>query len=222
MKKKIVGIYKITNPKGRVYIGQSINIFKRFSYYKMLQCKGQKKVYASLSKYGFENHKFEIVTEGDFNKNLLDELEKHYIQVYNSFRNGLNLSIGGGTLGSGINHPCYGKKLTKEHREKIGIKSRNISEATREKIRLNSTGRKHTEETKLRLREKHLNKVMSVEAREKMRLNLLGSKRNTKKVIDTNTGIEYNCAKELSVLAGIKYHTLIRMLKFNNTNYHYK
>ena len=72
MKKKIVGIYKITNPKGRVYIGQSINIFKRFSYYKMLQCKGQKKVYSSLVKYGYENHKFEIVTEGDFNKNLLD------------------------------------------------------------------------------------------------------------------------------------------------------
>lgn len=222
MKDKVIGIYKITNPKGKIYIGQSVNINKRFLYYKGLQCKGQKKVYSSLFKYGFENHKFEIITQGLYNKELLNDLEKHYIQLYNSYRNGLNLSIGGGTLGSGKDHPCYGRKLTKEHREKISIKSRNISEETREKIRISSTGRKHTEETKLKLKEKHLNKVMSLESREKMRKNLLNTKRHSKKVIDTSTGIEYDCAKDLSVISGIKYHTLIKMLKHNNSNYHYK
>ena len=56
----MVGIYKITSPSNKVYIGQSIDIEKRFSYYKRLSCKQQSKVYNSILKYGYENHVFEI------------------------------------------------------------------------------------------------------------------------------------------------------------------
>ncbi len=34
-RRKISGIYKITNPNGRVYIGKSINIHKRWMKYKI-------------------------------------------------------------------------------------------------------------------------------------------------------------------------------------------
>ena len=37
----MIGIYKITNPKGKIYIGQSINIENRFKVYKRYNCKGQ-------------------------------------------------------------------------------------------------------------------------------------------------------------------------------------
>jgi hypothetical protein len=37
----MIGIYKIINPKGKTYIGQSINIEKRWNGYKKLHCKGQ-------------------------------------------------------------------------------------------------------------------------------------------------------------------------------------
>ena len=58
----MIGIYKITNPKGRVYIGQSLNINRRFATYKIEACKGQTRLYASFKKYGVEKHKFEMKT----------------------------------------------------------------------------------------------------------------------------------------------------------------
>ena len=41
----MVGIYKITNPSGKIYIGQSVNIDNRISSYKNLKCKNQTKLY---------------------------------------------------------------------------------------------------------------------------------------------------------------------------------
>lgn len=58
---KIVGIYKIVSPSGKVYIGQSGDIDKRFKTYSNLQCKGQTLLYKSFIKYGVENHQFEII-----------------------------------------------------------------------------------------------------------------------------------------------------------------
>jgi len=91
----MVGIYKITNPKGNIYIGRSFNIEKRFSRYKSLNCKSQLMLYRSLLKYGVENHSFDIITIGDYNNELLNELEIHYIRLYDSFNKGLNLTEGG-------------------------------------------------------------------------------------------------------------------------------
>ena len=56
----MIGIYKITSPKGRVYIGQSIDILYRFKKYKQMQCKGQVRLYNSFLKHNVENHLFEI------------------------------------------------------------------------------------------------------------------------------------------------------------------
>lgn len=57
----IVGIYKITSPSGKVYIGQSINIEKRWYRYNHLDCKSQIKLYNSFKKYGPNDHVFEIL-----------------------------------------------------------------------------------------------------------------------------------------------------------------
>ena len=75
-----IGIYKITNPKGLIYIGQSINIERRFNEYKRLSCKNQTLLYRSLNKYGVENHMFEIIEECD-DINLL-ELETYWKHHY--------------------------------------------------------------------------------------------------------------------------------------------
>ena len=48
----MVGIYRIINPKGKIYIGQSTNILKRKSSYKGYRCKDQISIYRSLKKYG--------------------------------------------------------------------------------------------------------------------------------------------------------------------------
>ena len=57
----MIGIYKITSPSGKVYIGQSRNIKNRKWRYKRLDCKSQVKLYSSFKKYGFDKHKFEII-----------------------------------------------------------------------------------------------------------------------------------------------------------------
>lgn len=94
------GIYKITNPKGAIYIGQSINVDNRLNRYKKLQCcKYQHLLYRSFLKYGIENHNFDILVKGNFSKQELNTLENKYIIEFNSFRQknelGLNLTSGG-------------------------------------------------------------------------------------------------------------------------------
>lgn len=84
----MIGIYKITSPTNRVYIGQSQNIEKRFYDYKLKRCKKQPKLYRSLLKYGVENHKFEIITECNISE--LNKLERYYQDLYNVLKSGLN------------------------------------------------------------------------------------------------------------------------------------
>jgi len=72
----IIGIYKITNPNNKSYIGQSLNIKLRESKYKNLQCLSQPKIYRSLKKHGFEKHIFEIIEECSLEE--LDEKEYQY------------------------------------------------------------------------------------------------------------------------------------------------
>ena len=126
----MIGIYKITNPKGAVYVGQSINIEKRKKYYINKHCKGQKKIYASLVKYGFENHIFEVVCE--CLKEQLNDLEVYYIKKYNSFnnKNGMNLDSGGlvkkqsDETKAKRSKSLKGRVFTQEWKDKIGEKSK--------------------------------------------------------------------------------------------------
>ena len=93
--KKITGIYIITNPNNKIYIGQSRDINKRWYRYKRLECKSQIKLYNSFLKYGVNNHKFEIICL--CKENNLNNLEEFFIHYYKSFNSlmGLNLNSGG-------------------------------------------------------------------------------------------------------------------------------
>lgn len=51
------------------------------------------KLYSAMRKYGFDNFEFEILEECEDSN--LDELEKAYIQKYNSVKNGYNEALGG-------------------------------------------------------------------------------------------------------------------------------
>jgi group I intron endonuclease len=75
-----IGIYKITSPTNKIYIGQSTNICLREKYYNRLSCKKQPKLYNSLFKYGFNNHKFEIIEECLVEQ--LNERETYWKQHY--------------------------------------------------------------------------------------------------------------------------------------------
>jgi len=90
MDNKICGIYKITSPSGRIYIGQAVDIHKRWNRYKNLhKCViPQTKIYRSLIKYGAENHIFEIVETCELQ--ILLDREGYYQDKYDSVNKGLN------------------------------------------------------------------------------------------------------------------------------------
>ncbi len=81
---RLVGIYKITSPSGKVYIGQSWNIDIRFNAYRNARCKSQQKLYNSLLKYGHESHKFEIIDQlsESVSQDIMNEKEQYYIDYY--------------------------------------------------------------------------------------------------------------------------------------------
>lgn len=80
----MIGIYKITSPTGKVYIGQSWNIHKRFIQYKNLHCADQPRLYNSLKKHGALCHSFDVVHElpPDIHQNLMDGYEHLYMDLY--------------------------------------------------------------------------------------------------------------------------------------------
>lgn len=97
------GIYKITNLiNGKVYIGQSVNIEKRFISHKNAGFNTNNSgynypLYKAIRKYGLENFSFEIIEE--LNNNLLNDREKYWISFYNSNDKnfGYNQTEGGDT-----------------------------------------------------------------------------------------------------------------------------
>jgi group I intron endonuclease len=77
---QITGIYKITSPTNKIYIGKSKNIINRWKLYKNLKCKGQSIIYASLKRHGSDNHIFEIIEECE--EKFLDERELFWYNYY--------------------------------------------------------------------------------------------------------------------------------------------
>ena len=73
---KVIGIYKITSPSGRVYIGQTVDFVKRKSHYKKLKRNHQIILYNSIKKYGWESHTLELIEECDVF--LLNDRERYW------------------------------------------------------------------------------------------------------------------------------------------------
>lgn len=107
-KEKICGIYKITSPSGKIYIGQAVNIYKRWIPYNSVNCKSQRLLFRSLKKYGVDNHKFEIIEECP--EEMLNDREVYYIKYFGAFDtpHGLNLTPGGD-----------GYKKSEDHKRRI-------------------------------------------------------------------------------------------------------
>ena len=93
----MIGIYKITNNiNNHCYIGQSIHIEKRWQEHQTKynwEREFKKPLYLAFQKYGLENFSFEVIEECQ--PNQLDIKEKYWIDYYNSYQNGYNMTCGG-------------------------------------------------------------------------------------------------------------------------------
>jgi group I intron endonuclease len=178
----MIGIYKIINPKGKIYIGQSIDIEYRFySYKKQIRCKSQKKLFNSLIKYGVDNHTFSIIEECDVE--LLNEKERFWQDYYDVLKKGLNLKLTG--------HDDKSSSISIETKNKIkdGLKKYFDSLSNEEKNKIygkssllrkgkpgNRKGSKLTEEQRKKISLSLKGHKVSDETKEKLKLSMVGRK----------------------------------------------
>ena len=112
----MIGIYKFTNKiNKKCYIGQSVDIYRRFLSHKNSSFNKKTKDYNSqfhqaIRKYGWDNFDFEILIK-DVRKEDLNKLEQYYIKLYDSYKNGYNATIGGSSQTSDSSGEKNGRSL---------------------------------------------------------------------------------------------------------------
>ncbi|MBQ2962734.1 NUMOD3 domain-containing DNA-binding protein [Methanobrevibacter sp.] len=120
MKNNICGIYSITRKStGQIYIGQSIDIKRRFEEHKRGMHAPVSKIDNAMLKYDEDDFELKIIK--CCKPRYLNRFEKLYIKIYNAFEDDFhyNMTVGGDGLGSGEDHPNFGTKHTEEHKRKI-------------------------------------------------------------------------------------------------------
>lgn len=170
------GIYKITSPTKKVYIGQSINISDRFRQHK--SSSRNQFLKNSFKKYGYNNHKFEILHHlpNDINQDILNEYEILYIDFYKCANIKLFNLREGGRQGGKMSQKLIDKLTLK----KIGKK---MPESTKQALIKSNLGRKmpkHVDEI--------LSKYRTIEnaiRMGKMNIGKIRTEENKKKISDT-------------------------------------
>lgn len=162
------GIYKWTSPSGKSYIGQSVNLEKR--YYEFLYSKHYStsndykkltKIDRARKKYpDFEQWTYEILEYCEPNE--LNDGEQYYINLYNTFKNGYNETSGGNGI-SGYKH---------KDETKVKIRNSLIGKGHTEERRRNESeshkGKHRSDEVKEKIRQAHLGKTQSDETKDKI------------------------------------------------------
>jgi len=197
--KNDAGIYKITNPNGLVYVGQSVSVKRRFTEYKRLMCKGQVKLYNSLKKYGFDKHKFEVLCYCNINE--LSIKERYYQDLYNVLENGLNLSLVN-TINKSFVHSDATKLKISNSRQGIVFTDKH-----KENIRQSRIGTKLKQSTK--------NKLSEISKRIISKKMLSKPLPYSNIVLDLNTGVYYYSARDLSRSHNLGKTAILNRLKNN-------
>lgn len=159
--KNIPGVYKITSPSKRVYIGSSVTVRKRMYDYVYGWGKNQIKLSRSIKKYGINKHTFEVIEyceRGDLLKK-----ERYYGDLYNVIKTGLNIVLPGYDDVRGI-----------------------MSEETRRKIGLGQKGKYKQTPARIRAAQERKGRVVSEEQRRKISAALKGRRINTDVLIAYN------------------------------------
>jgi group I intron endonuclease len=199
----MIGIYKITSKSKRVYIGQSIDIEKRFKSYKYKIPFDQPRLRNSFLKYGFDNHKFEILCECEVSE--LNDKERYYQDLYNATsKNGLNCSL---TTSSDRNGKASQETRLKMSITRTGMKQSKetcLKKSNRMKGKNNPMfgrngdknsfyGKTHSKETLDKISRIHLNnqyckgRKVSNETKKKMSFSSLGNTRCKDRILSEIT-----------------------------------
>jgi group I intron endonuclease len=216
---KMTGVYKITSPSNKVYIGSSISINDRLTSYRNGHLPYQKKLSASLNKYTPQSHSFELLEiccKENVRKrerfyclknNVLGELGLNlkiphdndgYVSISDETRKRLSEARTGEKNNmygkKGELSPNFGKKYSEERRKKISERFAGEKHPM--------YGKKHSEETieKMKANSKRVSR---------------GEHSQAKKVMNIETGKIWDCAVDCSMDINMSIHKLYKMLNKN-------
>lgn len=175
--RKDSGIYCITcTGNGKKYIGKTEQTFsKRYWHHKWKLnngCHDNEYLQNSWNKYGKDSFVFEVVYVLKPNDDIND-LEKYYIELYNTFESGFNMTKGGEGL-------C-GYEIPDDIRKYIGEINRQrmtgtkLSESTKQKMRESSRHLSPSQSTIDKVRQYMKNRTVSDVTKEKLRIANTGS-----------------------------------------------
>ena len=159
-----IGIYKITSPTGKIYIGQSGNIEQRFYFYKKgKNYKTQTRLKHSIEKHGIENHLFEIIQICTLEE--LNTQERYYQDFFDVLgTNGLNCRLQQSDGKTGKNSAESNKKRS----ESMKGKNKGPRPDVSEKNKLIHKGKTISEEHKQQISNKLKGKTFSEERNRKI------------------------------------------------------
>ena len=96
---RLSGVYMLTSPSGKSYIGQAYNLEYRIKRYTYLDCEHQLALHNAFTKYGWESFKITLLYHTFDQTNIeyvLNQLERDFIFIHNTMSpNGYNLREGG-------------------------------------------------------------------------------------------------------------------------------
>ena len=208
------GIYKITSPKGRIYIGQTLNFVTRFNKYKNGKCKGQIRLYNSFLKYGTDNHIFEIIEI--CSENEMNNRERYYQEKYSVLgKRGLNCKLTGSETLKGRHSDKTKQKISIAH------KGKKISEQSKLKMSIARLGKKMPEKQ----RDAMVGRKLKASTVSKMCERMKGNKftlgvvpANARKVVDGISGRIFLSTMSAAKYLGIKQRTLTSWLNGQSPN----
>ena len=136
---KFTGIYKITNTiTGKCYIGQAVDIRSRLMEHVNNNHSKKLVIYKAIEKYGAENFEARILiiinTFGKTPNEIKQELNYHecfYIDLYDSYKGGYNMTPGGDSGRLGFKHTEETiEKIKKAHEGYIPKAAKDASRKT--------------------------------------------------------------------------------------------
>lgn len=118
---KVVGVvYKYTSPSGKSYIGQTTNErHRRNTWFCTKRRYAGTTINRARAKYGPENFEYEVLFKRIFTsfeeaQVELDKMEIFYINLYDTFKNGYNNTVGGLVPETGLRTKVKGRILAKD------------------------------------------------------------------------------------------------------------
>lgn len=159
------GIYKWTSPSNQSYIGQAINLTRRYNFFKNnpetidytshnSAIDRARRKYPEFNQWNYEVLKVvdtENKSKEEISK-LLDEREIYYIQKFDTYKHGYNSTKGGaGTCG----------KTGRTNKQKAGLRKRRSYAGENNP----NFGKSHSQETKEIIRKTNLGRKQSVSTR---------------------------------------------------------